>query len=156
MIREVPVDSERIELIASGHIVPVQQWIEDPANPGQRKLATGPTGEPLQATDEQTGELLWNVDVYGESGQEGAERAEVVSVQVRAPYQPVLKKFAPVKFKELAVRFSKGRDGNLKNYWAASGVVDPTGSLTGTKPPAAPTGPGGGSSPSPSSTPPKS
>jgi hypothetical protein len=129
MIREVPVDMERIELVASGHVVPVPVWAEMPD--GSRRLMEGE-----QAKDEQTGELLWNVDVFGESGQEGQERAEVVSVQVRSPHQPVVKRFSPIKFRDLAVRFSKGRDGNLKNYWAASGVIDPNGSVTGTKPPA--------------------
>lgn len=134
MIREVPVDNSRIELIASGHVVPVPVWAEMPD--GSRKLM-----EDEQAKDEQTGELLWNVDVFGESGREGSERAEVVSVQVRSPHQPVVKRFGPVKFRDLAVRFSKGRDGNLKNYWAASGLIDADGSTTGTRP-----------APSPSST----
>lgn len=142
MIRELPVDTDRIEFVASGHVNPVQLWVEDPANPGQRKLGTAPNGEPLQATDEATGEPLWTVDAFGESGQEGSERAEVIGVQVRAPYQPTVKKFAPVIFKDLVVRFSKGRDGNLKNYWSATGIVDPTGATTGTKP--APAGNGGG------------
>lgn len=127
MIREIPVDSDRIELVASGHVVPVPVWAEMPD--GSRKLM-----EDQQAVDEESGELLWNVDVFGESGRAGTERAEVVSVQVRSPYQPTVARFAPISFRELAVRFSKGRDGNLKNYWAAAGVNDPTGQTTGTKP----------------------
>lgn len=126
MIREIPVDSDRIELVASGHVVPVPVWRELPD--GTRQLAEGE-----QAVDEQTGELLWTVDVFGESGREGEERAEVVSVQVRSATRPVVGKFKPIRFKDLEVRFSKGRDGNLRNYWAASGIDDPTGQTTGTK-----------------------
>lgn len=127
MIKNIPVDTNRLELIASGHVVPVTSWIPDPANPGRNKMATEADGvTPLQATDEQTGELLWNVDVFGESGQEGNERAEVVSVQVRAPHQPVLEKFRPVQFRDLEMRFSKNFTTNeLKYYWSASGVLNP-------------------------------
>lgn len=134
MIREVPVDTGRIELVASGHVVPVPVWAEMPD--GSRRLMEGE-----QAKDETTGEPLWNVDVFGESGQEGQERAEVVSVQVRSAQQPVVKKYAPVTFKDLVVRFGKSRAGDLRNYWSAAGIDDPTGQTTGTKP-AAPAGAG--------------
>lgn len=137
MIREVPVDMSRIELVASGHVVPVPVWAEMPD--GTRRLMEGE-----QAKDEQTGQLLWNVDVFGESGEGEDARAEVVSVQVRSAQQPVVKRFGPIKFRDLTVRFSRGRDGQLRNYWSAAGIEDPTGQTTGTKPAA-----GGGSSSAP-------
>lgn len=116
MIRELPVDTSRIELIATGHINAVQEWIDD--GTGGRKPSEN------QSRDEATGELLWQVDALGESGRDGEERAEIVSVQVTAPYQPVVAKYTSIVFLNLVVRFTKARDGNLRNYWSASGIKE--------------------------------
>jgi hypothetical protein len=126
MIKNVPVDSNRIELLFSGHIVPVQAWVPDPADPTRNKQALDPAGNPLQAADDETGELLWNVDVFGESVAYGGDtRAEVVSVQVRAPHQPVLQRFAVVRFRDLEMQFSKNfKTGDLRYYWKASGIAN--------------------------------
>lgn len=135
MIRELPVDSTRIEFIATGHVTAVQEWVED--GNGGRKLSGN------QARDEVTGELLWNIDALGESGRDGEERAEVIGVQVTAPYQPVVTKLRPVTFVNLVARFTKGRDGNLRNYWSAAGIKDVPGAARQTP---------GGTSPSPGDT----
>lgn len=114
MLRELPVDTTRINFIATGHVNAVNEWIED--GQGGRKLSGN------QQRDEETGQLVWVVDAMADGDE--FERAEVIGVQVTAPYQPVVKKFAPVPFIGLRVRFSKGRDGNLKNYWSAAGIGD--------------------------------
>jgi hypothetical protein len=110
MIRTIPVHVDRFTLLSTGHVNAVDVWTELPD--GRRQ----PTG--AQATDDETGDLLWTVDCLAAD----QDRGEVVSVQVRARHMPVLEKFAPVTFRDLEVRVSKGRDGNVRLYWSASGA----------------------------------
>ena len=117
MIRELPVDSSRIQFVATGHVTPVIEWVDD-GNGGRK-----PSDQ--QARDTDTHDLMWTVDAMADG--EEFDRAEVVGIQLPAPYQPVVKKFAPVPFQNLRVRFTKGRDGNLRNYWSASGVGEISG-----------------------------
>lgn len=118
MIREIPVDTSRLNVISTGHVTPVNPWVPDPANPGRNMPG------PEQARDEITGLLLWNVDVLVK--EEGV-RPEVVGVQVGAPVQPVLEEFKPVNFVGLVCTVSVDRNAarpQVRQYWTASSISD--------------------------------
>lgn len=110
MLRTIPVASDRLTLISTGHVNAVNVWAETPE--GRR------TPTDMQQTDPDTGELLWVVDVMPAD----QDRGEVVAVQVRAQHMPVLERFAPVVFRDLEAKVSKGRDGSIRLYWSASGA----------------------------------
>lgn len=115
MIRELPVDTSRINLVATGHVIPVMPWVSDPANPGRNMPGTD------QSRDEVTGLLLWTVDALAED----MERGEVIGVQVGAAHQPVVERYKPVNFIGLSVRVSVDRRTNqVRQYWAASGISE--------------------------------
>lgn len=115
MIREIPIDTSRFNLIATGHVNPVMPWVADPQNPGRNIPGTE------QARDEATGQLLWTVDALATD----QERAETVGVQVNAPHQPVVEQFKPVNFIGLDVRLGVDKRTNqVRMYWTASGISE--------------------------------
>lgn len=112
MIREIPADSDRLALIASGHVESVHEWIE---RDGRRQPAED------QMRDEATGMPLWQVHCMAPGG----DRPELVAVRVPARECPQPKPFEPVAFERLVVRVSVNRStGVLGGYWSAAGVAD--------------------------------
>ncbi len=87
-MRSIPVDSTRVNLIASGKCAPKMQYAE--LVDGQRR-ATG-----QQAAHEDTGMPLWVIDCFNDD--DDARRAEVVSVTVPSFDEPVTEKWRPVRF----------------------------------------------------------
>jgi len=127
MISSIPIDSDRLTLVAAGTVNPIVKWGPDPANPG-RNMEIG------QETDDN-GVLMWSVDCILKSGRrEDRQRSEVVNVRVPAAVQPVLAEFQPVKFAGLRIAPAKDQANRLTGYWDADRILDPDGKLTGTRP----------------------
>ena len=111
MIRTFPVDTDRLALLATGHVEPVHEWVE---RDGRRQ----PADE--QSRDETTGLLLWTVHALVMSG----DRPELVAVRLPARDTPEVDAQAPVRFERLECRVSVNRStGALSGYWAAAGLA---------------------------------
>jgi hypothetical protein len=110
MIRTLPLDTNRLSLISTGHCTPVAEWEEQN---GSRRPVPG-----AQAKDE-AGTPLWIVDAMAA----GEERAEVFGVQVASHEEPKVEQFKPLQLQGLIVKVSVGRDGKLKQYWSAERVI---------------------------------
>ncbi|WP_433781584.1 hypothetical protein ACQPX6_17555 [Actinomycetospora sp. CA-101289] len=113
MIRTVPVDTARLELVAAGEAEPVAVW-EDAAD-GRRTLTD------RQEVDETAGLPLWTIYALVQTG----GRPEVLAVRVPARHQPVVTPLAPVDLHGLEVRVSINKSGVLTGYWSAVGIADP-------------------------------
>jgi hypothetical protein len=113
MIRQLPVDTARLELVSTGHVTPVAEWAEL-ADGSRRPIPGG------QAKNDY-GRPLWVVDAIPVD----EERGEVVGIQVASEDEPQVEQFKPVQFDGLQVRMSVGRnDGKLKLYWSADGLIN--------------------------------
>jgi hypothetical protein len=110
MIRTLPVDTTRLQLLAAGPVTASAEWVE--LADGSRR----PSGN--QAKDQETGRRIWVVDCLVTGG----ERAEVIGVQVMGD-EPQVEPLTPVEFVDLEVRVSKSRAGAIAQYWSAAGVA---------------------------------
>jgi hypothetical protein len=110
MIRTLPVRAEDLGFVSAGQPEPVMVWEEI----GGRRTLTD-----RQEHDEQ-GMPLWTAYLMPTL----AERPEVLQVRVAARQQPVLAQFGPVTLDGLVVNVRKNRNGDLVQYWEASGVTD--------------------------------
>lgn len=110
MIRSLPVDTTRLNLVASCAPVPKAEWAQ--LSDGSRR----PSGN--QAKDED-GYPLWIVDCLAI----GLERPEVIAVEV-AGDQPEVQVMQPVAFEGLVVQLNVSKKtGGLGTYWSADRVV---------------------------------
>lgn len=111
MLRMIPVDGERVGLVATGQVEPCRVWAE---RDGRRVLTDD------VERDEVTGHQLWTVHAMALSG----DRPEVVSVRVPAPTIPTPDPLSPVYFDRLTVNVRVDRAGKVAGYWSAAGMAD--------------------------------
>lgn len=107
----IPVDGERAALIATGHVEPVQVWVE---KDGRRQPGD-------QEKDEATGLDLWTVHalIVGDT------RPVTIGVRVPSRECPAPAALAPVAFERLVVNARVDRNGKLATYWSAAGLAEP-------------------------------
>lgn len=113
-MRNLPIDTHRITLLASGKLMPKAEYAE--LADGTRKRVPGG-----QQTDRDTGLPLWVIDCFLDDDEEEG-RAEVVGVTVAAREKPQVTKFQPVEFTDL-VATGYVRDGRVAFSLRASGVA---------------------------------
>lgn len=111
MLRTIPISVDQLPLVAAGPCEPEYIW--DDVN-GRRTLTD------RQATDPDTGELLWTGYVIPQK----VDRPAVLQVRVRAPHQPVVTQFGPVTFDSLEVNVRVDKFGKLAQYFSGSGFRD--------------------------------
>jgi hypothetical protein len=113
------VDSNRQQMMATGVVEPVNEWIEVD---GKRRPGD------VQARDENTGAPLWGVEVVYQSVNWGRVSTESVKVTVPAREMPAPSLFSPIKFEDLvaSVRVDK-RNNGLSTSWEASGIAEMAG-----------------------------
>ncbi|MFD6138873.1 hypothetical protein [Promicromonospora sp. NPDC060271] len=114
------VDSNRQQMMATGVVEPVNEWIE--TADGKRRPGD------IQARDENTGAPLWGVEVVYQSVSWGRVSTESVKVTVPAREMPAPSLFSPIKFEDLvaSVRVDK-RNNGLSTSWEASGIAEMSG-----------------------------
>jgi hypothetical protein len=100
MIRNLPLDSNRFNLISTGHCTPVAEWAE--LSDGSRRPVPG-----AQAKNEDR-VPLWVLDAMVP----GEDRAEVIGIQVASHDEPKIEQFKPLQLEGLVVRVSVGRDAS--------------------------------------------
>ena len=110
-LRTIPIALDQLPLVAAGPCEAEYVW--DEIN-GRRTLTD------RQATDADTGELLWTGYVMPT----GTDRPEVLQVRVRAPHQPVVTTFGAVTLDSLEVNVRVGKDGRLAQYFTGRGLRD--------------------------------
>jgi len=110
------VDSKRQAMRSTGIVNEVFEWIE---RDGKRKPSE------TQARDEDTGMLLWAVEVLYRQVAFGRESNTTGTVTVGSPVRPVLGEFAPVAFVGLTVevRVIKA-SGSLAETWRAEALAE--------------------------------
>ena len=110
MIRTLPVDTDRLALMSTGHVEPVHEWVE---RDGRRQPAD-------EQSRDDTGLPLWTVHALVMSG----DRPELVAVRLPARDTPAVEAHAPVRFERLECRVTVNRStGALSGYWAAAGLA---------------------------------
>lgn len=113
-MRNLPVDTFQITLLASGKIMAKAEYAE--LADGSRKRVPG-----AQASDRDTGMPLWIIDCYLDDDEEDG-RAEIVGVTVGSLDKPQVKKFQPIEFVGLTAN-GYVRDGRVAYSFKASGVA---------------------------------
>lgn len=96
-MRNLPLDADRVNLIASGKFVPAAVYAQLSDGSTKRvpdKQAVTDENHPMGA-----GVPIWKIDVFVDDDE--SDRAEAVAVTVASYEEPVAKKFHPVKFKNL-------------------------------------------------------
>lgn len=110
---ELPIDTDRLGIVSTGHVEPVFPWVEGPD--GKRR----PGSE--QERDEATGLPLWVVHGMVPTG----ERPTLVAVRTPARQAPQVTPLAPVGFERLQATARVNRNtGQLAVYWQAAGVAE--------------------------------
>lgn len=118
MIRQIPIDSARLDLVATGTVSPVPTFVEMPD--GSRR----PDPNGTQAVNDD-GVRLWTVDALAT---EDDENSEVIGVQIPAPQKPVVKRLGPISFHGLTLRASLHKaSGSVRQYWTAHAIAEPRG-----------------------------
>jgi hypothetical protein len=119
-MRAIPVDTSKLQLIATGKIAP---------KPKYAKLADGTSKrvDGQQDTDDM-GNGLWVIDCMVDDGADDEDgRAEIVGVTVASPDRPKVTKFAPVAFVDLVATVYRDRmTGQPKTSFKASGIKPAT------------------------------
>ena len=113
------VDSARQVMRSTGIVNEVREWVDGPE--GKRRPSE------LQARDENTGMLLWDVEVLYRQVAFGRESNATGMVRVGAPVKPVLGEFAPVGFDGLSVEVRVTKAGGLSETWRADSVAGQSG-----------------------------
>lgn len=113
-MRNIPVDTSQITLLASGKLMPKPFYAE--LSDGSRKRDPH-----RQAVCPVTGVPLWIVDCFVDDEEEDG-RAEVVGVTVPSMDRPVVKKFSPVPFEGL-VATGYVRDGRVQFSFRADRII---------------------------------
>lgn len=120
------VESKRQSMRSTGIVNEVKDWVDGPD--GKRR-----PGE-LQSRHEDTGMLLWDVEVLYRQIAYGRESNTTGTVRVGSPVQPVLGEFAPVAFSGLTVEVRVTKAGGLGESWRAEGLLDEKSVATGSGP----------------------
>lgn len=110
------VDSRRQAMRSTGIVNEVKDWVE--GADGKRRPADS------QARDEDTGLLLWEVEVLYRQIAYGRESNTTGVVRVGSPVQPVLGEFLPVSFNALSVEVRVTKAGGLSESWRAEALSD--------------------------------
>jgi hypothetical protein len=118
------VESKRQGMRATGNVAESKEWVA--GADGKRR-----PGE-VQARDESTGLLLWDVEVLYRQTAYGRESTATGTVQVGCPHRPVLGEFAPVVFNGLVVEVRVTKAGGFIEYWRAETLDDKATGSTGT------------------------
>ena len=108
------VDSKRQQMMATGNVTPVNEWMDTPN--GRRQSDE-------QARDADTGMLLWEVEVLYQSVSFGKAVTVTAPVQVGADAAPV-KPFTPVEFVSLVCSANVAKGGGLRESWRAERLAD--------------------------------
>lgn len=114
-MRNLPIDSNKISLLASGKIMPRAEYGE--LSDGSKRRIPG-----SQAKDLATGLPLWIVDCFVDSDEDEDGRAEVVGVLVSSYERPSVQKFRPIEFVDLTAN-PYVREGRVQFSWRASGIA---------------------------------
>ncbi|WP_152363724.1 hypothetical protein [Microlunatus speluncae] len=109
------VDSKRQQMVATGNVTPVNEWMDTPN--GRRQ-------SDQQARDADTGMLLWEVEVLYQSVSFGKNVTVTAPVQVGADAQPSVKAFTPVEFVDLMCSANVTKGGGLRESWRAERLAD--------------------------------
>lgn len=105
----LPIDADRLGVIATGHVEPVMPWIE---KDGRRQPGTE------QETDD-AGMPLWTVHALVMSD----SRPSAIAVRVPSRECPQPPALAPAAFERLEVNARVNKTtGQLGTYWAAAGI----------------------------------
>lgn len=115
-MRNIPVDTSRLTLLASGKLMAKAEYAE--LSDGSRRRVPD-----SQAKDRDTGLPLWVVDCFLDDDEEEG-RAEVVGVTVASREKPQVQKFRPVYFEGL-VASAYVRDGRTAFTFRATGIAAP-------------------------------
>ena len=111
-MRSFPIDSDRINLIFAGSVMP-KPLFED-----------GKRVEGRQVTDDY-GTPVWIMDCIVDVDEESNDRTEIIGVAVSSPVQPVVKKWTPVRFENLeAGVYLDRRTNQIKQTFRASGIKE--------------------------------
>src|SRR5512144_2380506 len=113
------VDSKRQVMRSTGIVNEVREWVDGPE--GKRRPSE------LQARDENTGMLVWDVEVLYRQVAFGRESNATGMVRVGAPVKPVLGEFAAVTFEGLSVEVRVTKAGGLSETWRADAVAGQAG-----------------------------
>ena len=109
------VDSKRQQMVATGNVAPVNEWMDTPN--GRRQSDE-------QARDGDTGMLLWEVEVLYQSVSFGKHVTVTAPVQVGADAEPKVNPFTPVEFVQLVCSANVAKGGGLRESWRADRLVD--------------------------------
>ncbi|MCD2191684.1 hypothetical protein [Actinomycetospora soli] len=108
----LPIDADRLGVIASGHVEPVMPWVE---KDGRRQPGTE------QETDD-AGVPLWTVHALVMSD----ARPTAIAVRVPSRECPQPPALAPAAFERLEVNARVNKStGQLGTYWSAAGIGHP-------------------------------
>lgn len=121
-MRSYPLDSDRIRLLSTGNVSPMQAWVV--LADGSRR--PDPTGR--QALDEITGAPQWSVEVIAPADvDDPRDKTEVVAVTVSSHDRPEVGEFGtPVVFAGLMLTpgYVNRKTGQLSApRWTASGTA---------------------------------
>ncbi|PUB28591.1 hypothetical protein C8K30_1037 [Promicromonospora sp. AC04] len=114
------VDSNRQQMVATGVVEPVMEWVETAE--GKRRPGDN------QARQDGTGLPLWGVEVVYQSESWGRVSTESVKVTVPAMEMPAPSLFTPIQFSDLvaSVRVDR-RNNGLSTSWEAAGIAEMSG-----------------------------
>ncbi|MEJ2866106.1 hypothetical protein [Actinomycetospora flava] len=108
---ELPVDVDRLVIVASGQVEPVRPWVDGPD--GKRR-----PGEHQE--QDENGVPLWTVHGMIATG----DRPTLVATRVPSRTQPEVVAFAPLSFERLVCTARVNRtSGQLALYWSAAGIA---------------------------------
>lgn len=110
------VDSTGMAFTGTGIVDKVMEW-EETAD-GKRR----PSKE-RQARNEDTGMLLWTVEVLYIQTSFGQRSTVTAKVQVEAPEEPKVRPLGPVGFTGLRVEVRINKSGGFAEYWTAEGLL---------------------------------
>lgn len=112
------VDSERQEMVVTGIVEPVFEWMETPE--GKRRPSE------VQARDENTGMPLWLVEVSYRAQSFGREHTVTAMVTVGGQERPRPAAFSQITFDVLRVDVRTNKAGGFTEYWSAESVKNYT------------------------------
>lgn len=117
-MRDLPIDASKLELIATGKVLPKPRYVEAPDG-SRRKDPNG-----AQETDRYTGLPLWTVDCIAGSEDDDERRVETVGVTVQSETKPQVSKFQPVQFEGLTANGYVQNGSRFVQYsFKATGVA---------------------------------
>ncbi|MFI2105472.1 hypothetical protein ACH436_19420 [Isoptericola sp. NPDC019693] len=113
-----PVDSKRQEMVATGVVEPVMEWVETAE--GKRRPGD------VQARAEASGLPLWGVEVAYQSEDWGRVSTKTTKVTVPSQTPPAPSTFSPIAFGDLVAHARVDRrNGVLSESWEAGSIDGP-------------------------------